>query len=277
MRRPRSLIAGAVLLAALVFFCVVGPWIAAAFGLDATTMRFEDLAAPPSSAHWLGTDAQGRDLLVRVMLGGRLALGISALATALAVVVGTSYGAVAAYAGGRLDAIMMRIVDALYGLPTYALILVVMAVVDSRRLALLVVLLAAVSWLTLARVVRAHVRGLRQRGFVEAARALGASPSRIFLHHLLPNTFGLVAIYATLALPQLLLAEAFLSFLGLGVPPPAASLGTLVTEGTAQLLVAPWVLWGPGLVMVALVVALTWIGEGLASVADRSRLASPGG
>jgi oligopeptide transport system permease protein len=266
-RHPR-LAAGAALLAALVAFCAVGPWLGAAFGLDATTLRYDEIAAPPSAAHWLGTDAQGRDLLMRVMIGGRVALGIAAITTALAVLLGVAYGAIAAYAGGVVDALMMRVVDALHGVPVAALALVTMAALDSRRLLLLVALLAATSWLTLARVVRAHVRGLRRRDFVTAAHALGASPARILVRHLLPNTSGLVIVYAAAALPQLLLAEAFLSFLGLGVQPPLASLGTLVVEGTAQLVVAPWMLAGPGLVMAALVLALILVGDGLRDAAD---------
>jgi oligopeptide transport system permease protein len=234
-------------------------------------MRFDEIAAPPSAGHWLGTDAQGRDLLVRVLLGGRLALGIAALTTLLAVAIGVLYGAVAAYAGGLVDAVMMRAVDALHAVPTAALALVTMAALDSRRLALLVLLLAATSWLTLARVVRAQVRGLRHADFVTAAHALGASPARVLWRHLLPNTLGVVAVYAAAALPQLLLAEAFLSFLGLGVQPPRASLGTLVVEGAAQLVVAPWMLAGPALFMAALVLAMILIGDGLRDAADSQK------
>jgi oligopeptide transport system permease protein len=222
----------------------------------------------------MGTDAQGRDLLVRVLIGGRIALGIAAISTALAVGLGALYGALAAYAGGGVDAVMMRLVDALYGVPTAALVIVVMATFDSRSLLLLVALLAATSWLSLARVVRAHVRGLRQRDFVLAAHALGASPARILLRHLLPNTAGLVIVYAAAALPQLLVAEAFLSFLGLGVQAPLASLGTLVVEGTAQLLVAPWMLLGPGLVLAALVLALLLLGDGLRDAVDSQQARS---
>ncbi|MEZ4361226.1 MAG: ABC transporter permease [Kofleriaceae bacterium] len=263
LRRDRGTLAAAVALIALVLFCVAGPWLAGALGLDGTTMRFELGSAPPSRAHWFGTDPQGRDLLVRVMLGGRVALAVAAITTVLAVGVGVAFGAVAAYAGGVVDYAMMRLVDALYGLPTVALVIVVMALRDSRSLSLLVAILAAVSWLTLARVVRAQVRSLRDREFVEAARGLGASAPRVVLRHILPNLAGLVVVYATLALPQVMLAEAFLSFLGLGVQAPLASLGTLVTEGSAQILVAPWMLACPGLLMAALVWTLNFLGDGL--------------
>jgi oligopeptide transport system permease protein len=273
-RLSRRAVAGAALLALLAAACVFGPWLASVFGLDASTMRVDRIAEGPSAAHWMGTDAQGRDLLVRVLIGGRIALGIAAISTALAVGIGALYGAIAAYAGGVVDSVMMRIVDALYGVPTAALVIVVMATFDSRRLLLLIALLAATSWLSLARVVRAHVRGLRQRDFVLAAHALGASPARILLRHLLPNTAGLVIVYAAAALPQLLVAEAFLSFLGLGVQAPLASLGTLVVEGTAQLLMAPWMLLGPGLVLAALVLALLLLGDGVRDAVDSQQARS---
>lgn len=256
------------LLLALIAACLVGPAVAAGFGLDATTMRVDQIALPPSSSHWLGTDAQGRDLLVRVLLGGRVALATAAAATALAVLLGALVGAGSALAGGAVDAVLMRAVDALYAVPTAALVLVTMAVLDSRSLALLVALLAATSWMSLARVVRAHTRGLLARDFITAARALGASPARVLWRHLLPNSAGLLAVYAAAALPQLLVAEAFLSFLGLGVQAPRASLGTLVVEGSAQLLVAPWILVGPALLLAALILALLSLGDRVRDAVD---------
>jgi oligopeptide transport system permease protein len=169
-RRHRMALAAAAIFVLVVGFCLLGPWLAAAFGLDATTMSYDLGGTPPSTAHWFGTDPQGRDLMVRVMIGGRIALTVAGLTTAIAVVVGVTYGAVAAYVGGALDYVMMRVVDALYGLPTIALVIVVMAVLDSRGLTLLFAVLAAISWLTLARVVRAQVRSLRdrRRGFSRA-------------------------------------------------------------------------------------------------------------
>jgi oligopeptide transport system permease protein len=268
LRRDRVTVVALTALLGLIAFCALGPPLAARFDVDATTMHHELGGAPPSRAHWFGTDAQGRDLMVRVMEGGRIALAVAALATALTVAIGVVYGAVAASLGGALDYAMMRVVDALYGLPTVALALVVMAALDSRSLALLLAVLAASSWLTLARVVRAQVRALRQQDFVEAARALGASPARIALRHIAPNSAGIVVVYATLMLPQLMIAEAFLSFLGLGVQPPHMSLGGLVTEGSSQLLAAPWMLVFPGLCMAALVLALTFVGDGLRDALD---------
>lgn len=263
LRRHRKVsLAGAVVVA-LVGFCALGPALAARFGLDATTMDLTLGGTPPSWRHWLGTDLQGRDLMVRVMLGGRVALGVAAVTTAIAVAIGVTWGSIAAYAGGAIDFAMMRVVDALYGLPTVALVIVVMAMVGSRSVVLLFAVLAAISWLSLARVVRAHVRGLRAQPFLEAARGLGASPARVLWRHVVPNAVGLVVVYATLAVPHVIVAEAFLSFLGLGVQAPRASLGTLVTEGTAQLLVFPWLLVGPGALMAALVLSLSFLGDGL--------------
>ena len=268
LRRNRMAAIAGVVLALVVLACAVGPWIAGAFGLDATAIDTELGAAPPSARHWLGTDTLGRDLLVRVLIGGRTALAVAFVATLVALAIGVGYGAAAAYAGGWIDHAMMRVVDVLYGLPTVAFIIVVMAVQGTRSVVALFALIGAISWLTMARIVRGQVLGLRRRGFVEAARAIGASPGRIVIRHILPSTAGPVIVYATLALPGVMLTEAFLSYLGLGVQAPLASWGTLVTEGSSQLLVYPWMLLGPGLVMAATVIALNFLGDGLRDALD---------
>jgi oligopeptide transport system permease protein len=268
LRRDRIAMTALTGFLVLALCCLVGPWMAQRFGLDATTMRYDLGATSPSRAHWLGTDTQGRDMLVRVMLGGRIAIAVALLTTAIAVLIGVGVGAVAAYAGGSIDHVMMRAVDALYGLPIAALVIVVMAVLHTRSLIALVAVMAALSWFTLARIVRAQVRSLRHREFVDAARALGASPARILFRHIVPNTIGVVVVYATLALPQVMLAESFLSFLGLGVQAPLASLGTLVTEGSSHILVYPWLLLGPALVMALLVLTLTFMGDRLHDALD---------
>ena len=262
-----ALIAGAGF-AAVVLACAIGPWIAGWFGLDATAIDTKLGAAPPSARHWLGTDTLGRDLLVRVLIGGRIALVVAFVATAVALVIGVGYGATAAYAGRWIDYAMMRGVEVLYGLPTVAFLIVVMAVLGTRSLVALFALLGAISWLPMARIVRGQVLGLRGREFVEAARAMGASPGRIVIRHILPNAAGPVIVYATLALPGVMLTEAFLSYLGLGVQAPLASWGTLVTEGSSQLLVYPWMLLGPGLVMAVTVLALSFLGDGLRDAMD---------
>ncbi|HEU4731384.1 MAG TPA: ABC transporter permease, partial [Kofleriaceae bacterium] len=208
------------------------------------------------------------DLLVRVMIGGRIAIAVALVAAAIAVAIGVSYGAVAAYAGGAIDGVMMRAVDALYGFPTVAFIIVVMAVIGSRSLLALFSLIGAISWLTMARITRGQVLAVRRREFVEAARALGAPPWRILLRHVLPSAAGPVIVYATLALPQVMITEAFLSFLGLGVQAPLASWGTLVTEGSSQIVVYPWLLVAPGAVMAIAILSLNFLGDGVRDALD---------
>jgi oligopeptide transport system permease protein len=268
MRRHRVAVVCGAVFAAIALACIAGPWIAAAFGLDATTIDARIGATPPSAAHWLGTDTLGRDMLVRVMIGGRIALLVAVVTTTVALVIGVTYGAVAAYAGGAVDEVMMRVVDALYGFPTVVFIIVIMSVLGTRSLVALFALIGGISWLTMARIVRGQVLGLKHREFVEAARACGASAPRILVRHILPNAAGPVIVYATLALPQVMLTEAFLSFLGLGVQAPLASWGTLVTEGSSQVLVYPWLLAGPGLAMGAAVLCLNFVGDGLRDALD---------
>ena len=262
-----ALVCGAAFLV-LAAACAIGPIIAGAAGIDATTIDARLGATPPSSAHWFGTDTLGRDLLVRVLIGGRIAISVAVVAAAIAVVIGVGYGAIAAYAGGAIDNAMMRVVDALYGFPTLVLVIVVMAVTGVRSLLALFALIGAISWLTMARITRGQVLALRRREFVEAARALGASPGRILVRHILPNAAGPIVVYATLALPQVMLTEAFLSFLGLGVQAPLASWGTLVTEGSSQIVVYPWLLVFPAVVMGAAILALNFVGDGIRDALD---------
>ena len=266
-RNKISVVCGAVFIV-IVAFCYLGPFIAAGFGLDPTRIDATLGARPPSWSHWFGTDTLGRDMFVRVMIGGRIAILVAFVTTTIALLIGVSYGAIAAYAGGRIDNVMMRIVDILYGLPTIVFIIVVMATFDTRSLVALFALIGAISWLTMARIVRGQVLSIRHREFVEAARALGASPRQILFRHIVPNAMGPVIVYATLALPQVMLTEAFLSFLGLGVQAPLASWGTLVTEGSSQIVVYPWLLVYPGMVMAITVMSLNFVGDGLRDALD---------
>jgi oligopeptide transport system permease protein len=268
LRKNRMAVVCAIVFAVIAVACVLGPLLAGAFGLDATTIDTRLGATPPSLGHPFGTDTLGRDMLVRVMIGGRIAILIAIVTTAIALAIGVTWGATAAYAGGHVDNVMMRIVDALYGFPTIVFIIVVMAVFQTHSLVALFALIGAISWLTMARIVRGQVLSLRHREFVEAARALGASPARILVRHLLPNVTGPVIVYATLALPQVMLTEAFLSFLGLGVQAPLASWGTLVTEGSSQIVVYPWLLVFPGVVMGVTVMSLNFLGDGLRDALD---------
>jgi len=248
--------------------CFLGPLVAGAAGLDATTIDTQLGAAPPSIAHWFGTDTLGRDMLVRVMIGGRIAIFVALVTTVIAVAIGVTYGAIAAYAGGQIDNLMMRIVDALYGFPAVVFLIVVMAVTGTRSLIALFALIGAISWLTMARITRGQVLALRHSEFALAARALGVPPGRILARHILPNAGGPVIVYATLALPQVMITEAFLSFLGLGVQAPLASWGTLVTEGSSQIVVYPWLLVFPGVVMAIAILSLNFIGDGVRDALD---------
>ncbi|MBI4508677.1 MAG: ABC transporter permease [Deltaproteobacteria bacterium] len=250
-------------------FSFVGPLAAKALlGVDGKTQDVLLGAAPPSWRHWLGTDALGRDLLVRAMDGGRIAISVGLLAAGIALLIGVTWGAVAAYVGGKVDEVMMRIVDAMYSLPSTLFVIVVMAMFETRSIYWLFGLIGAVSWLTMARIVRGQVLSLRHREFVEAARALGVPPLRIIVGHVIPNTLGPVIVYTTLTIPGVMLQEAFLSFLGLGVQAPRASWGTLVAEGAQQMLVYPWILLGPGLLMTVTILCLNFLGDGLRDALD---------
>jgi oligopeptide transport system permease protein len=266
-RHPLAASCGA-LIALIALACLVGPPIAGAFGVDATTIDPDRGATPPSWSHWFGTDPLGRDLFVRILIGGRIALAVAAVAAVIAVAIGVSWGAIAAYAGGRIDGLMMRIVDALYGFPTVVFVIVVMSSTGTRSLVALVLLIGAISWLTMARITRGQVLLLKHREFALAARAAGVPPARLVLRHLLPNAAGPLIVYATLALPQVMLVEALLSFLGLGVQAPLASWGTLVTEGSSQIVVYPWLLIFPSAAMAITVLALNFLGDGLRDAVD---------
>jgi len=269
LRKNRMAVVCGALFVAIASFCIAGPPLAAAIaGLDPTQIDADVGASAPSAAHWFGTDTLGRDMLTRVMMGGRIALLVGLVTTLVALVIGVSWGAIAAYSGGRTDEAMMRIVDILYGFPTVVFVIVIMGTFQTKSLLVLFALIGAISWLTMARIVRGQVLSLRHRDFVEAARAIGARPSRVLFRHIVPNTLGVVIIYATLTLPQVMLVEAFLSFLGLGVQAPRASWGTLVTEGSSQIIVYPWLLIFPGLVMGLTIFALNFLGDGLRDALD---------
>jgi oligopeptide transport system permease protein len=268
LRKNRMAVVCGLLAIAIVVGCVAGPWIAGLFGLDETSLDTARGATAPSGSHWLGTDTLGRDMLVRVMYGGRIALLVALTATLVALVIGVSWGATAAYAGGRTDYVMMRIVDVLYGFPTLVFVIVIMATFALTSLVWLFGLIGAISWLTMARLVRGQVMSLRHREFVDAARAMGASPMRILFRHIVPNTLGVVVVYATLSMPSVMLYEAVLSYLGVGVQAPRASWGTLVTEGASQIIAYPWLLYGPGVVMALTIFALNFFGDGLRVALD---------
>jgi oligopeptide transport system permease protein len=248
----------------------------------------EDQFQPPSPKHWFGTDVHGRDLLSRVLSGAQVSLLVGFVGAAVSLVIGVFWGAVAGYAGRRTDSLMMRVVDIFYSLPSIIFVIVLITTLEavakrwlvgfgaeslggSTRLLLLVGGLGAVSWLTMARIVRGQVLSLRQRSFVEASRALGASPIRILVRHLIPNTLGIVIVYLTLTVPAIILYESFLSYLGLGVQPPMATWGSLIAEGADQInpiRIYWWLVAFPAAFLVTSLLALNFLGDGLRDAWD---------
>jgi oligopeptide transport system permease protein len=234
------------------------------------SLDWQHLAEPPglAGAHWLGTDRLGRDLLVRTLHGVRLSLLLAVLASAVSLIIGVLWGAAAGLAGGRVDGAMMRFVDVLYSLPYLFVVIILTTLFARGSLAVLALALAAVGWLTTARIVRAQTLALKRREFLEAARALGVPPAAILLRHIVPNVLGSVAVYATLIVPQMILFESFLSFLGLGVQEPQASLGNLIYAGAQEMESAPWMLVVPALALVLLLLCLNLLGDGLRDAFD---------
>jgi oligopeptide transport system permease protein len=256
------------LLALLVLAAIVGPWLST-YSVAKVDWTLGTLASPPSLAngHWFGTDANGRDLFVRVWAGTRVSLLVAILATAVSLVIGVAWGATAGYLGGRLDDWMMRFVDVLYALP-YMFFVIILTVVFGRSLFLIFLAIGAVGWLTMARIVRGQALALRHREFVEAAIVLGLPSSTIIARHVVPNVLGTVIVYATLTVPQVILFESFLSFLGLGVQEPLTSLGRLVAEGALEMESAPWLLLVPSAVLAVILVCLNFVGDGLRDALD---------
>ena len=254
-------------LAVLMFLCALSlltPWIAP------YSYEEQDLmlgATPPSAAHWLGTDIFGRDMLTRIMYGGRVSLMVGFIATAVALVIGILWGSIAGFFGGRVDAVMMRIVDIMYALP-FMIFIVLLMVVFGRNIFLLFVAIGAVEWLTMARIVRGQVMALRKQEFIEAAYSMGLSRWAIIRRHIIPNTLGPVIVYTTLTIPSVMLLEAFLSFLGLGIQPPQSSWGLLINYGVETMEEYPWLLIFPGITLSLTLFALNFLGDGLRDALD---------
>lgn len=264
LRRNRLAVFGLVVLVTFVVLALLTPWIAP-YAYDDQNL---DLGAtPPSAAHWLGTDIFGRDLLTQILYGGRISLAVGFVATAVALLIGVTWGAVAGYVGGRVDAVMMRLVDILYALP-FMIFIVLLMVVFGRNLLLLFLAIGAVEWLTMARIMRGQVQTLRQQEFVEAAVSLGLPPTTIIWRHLVPNALGPIIVYTTLTIPSVMLLEAFLSFLGLGVQPPQTSWGLLISYGAETMEEYPWLLIFPGMALTLTLFALNFLGDGLRDALD---------
>ena len=224
-------------------------------------------AAPPGAEHWLGTDTLGRDLFVRILYGGQVSISVGLCATAVALTIGVFYGTVSGFIGGKVDALMMRIVDIIYALP-FTVFVILLMVFFGRKFVLLFVAIGAVQWLTMARIVRGQVQTLRRQEFIEAAEALGLTKLRIIFRHMIPNAIGPIIVYATLTVPAVMLLEAFLSFLGLGVQPPMSSWGVLIKEGADSMEEFPWLLIFPGLALALTLFSLNFLGDGLRDALD---------
>jgi peptide/nickel transport system permease protein/oligopeptide transport system permease protein len=282
--RNRPAFVGGVFLVAMVSLILAYPLFA-----PYSPIAISDLQSiPPTGQHWFGTDVHGRDLLTRIFYGARISLLVGAVGAIVSLVIGVLWGAVAGYVGGRWDSLLMRIVDVLYSMPSIIFVIVLITTLetffkdwlaahfspDAANLARLLFLffgLGAVSWLTMARIVRGQVLALRNRAFIDASRALGASHTRIVFRHILPNVYGIIIVYLTLTIPSVILYESFLSYLGLGIQPPQASLGSLLAEGAAQInpiRIYWWMIVFPGATLVSMLLALNFTGDGLRDAFD---------
>jgi len=224
-------------------------------------------AVPPNAQHWLGTDTLGRDVFVRILYGGQISISVGICATAVALTIGVLYGTTSGFFGGKVDSLMMRVVDIIFALP-FTVFVILLMVFFGRKFVLLFVAIGAVQWLVMARIVRGQVLSLRHQEFIEAAEALGLSKLRIIFRHIIPNTLGPIIVYATLTVPSVMLLEAFLSFLGLGVQPPMSSWGVLIKEGAEAMEEFPWLLIFPGLFLSITLFTLNFLGDGLRDALD---------
>ena len=267
LRSNRVVLFALGLLVLISFLAVFGPLVSPYAG---DTLDWQHLALAPgaTASHWFGTDRLGRDLFVRTLHGVRISLVISLLASAVSLVIGVAWGAVAGYVGGRTDSWMMRFVDVLYSLPYLFIVIILTTLFTRGSVAVLLVAIGAVGWLTTARIVRGQTLTLKRREFVEAARATGVGTAGIIVRHIVPNLIGPVAVYATLTIPQMITFESFLSFLGLGVQEPLASLGSLINDGAQEMQSAPWMLLVPAAFLVTLLLCFNLVGDGLRDALD---------
>jgi oligopeptide transport system permease protein len=264
LAKNRLAVAGLIVIVCAVFACALTPLIAPySYEEQDLTLR----AVGPCAKHWLGTDPLGRDLLTRILYGGRISLLVGFAATAVSLSVGVFYGAISGFAGGRVDSIMMRAVDVIYTLP-FTIFVIILMVFLGRSLVLLFMAIGAVQWLTMARIVRDRVLALRNSAFIEAAIVLGFSRTRIVARHIVPNILGPAIVYATLTIPSVMLLEAFLSFLGLGVQAPMSSWGVLINEGANCMEEYPWMLLFPSLALSATLFSLNFLGDGMRDAFD---------
>ena len=264
LRKNKLAVFGMGSLGIITIACVAGPWLSA-YGYEEQDLNLG--ASAPDLRHWLGTDTLGRDLLVRLLAGGRVSLGVGLAATFVALTIGVVYGAVAGFFGGKRDAFMMRAVDIMYSLP-FPIFVILLMVFFGRNIVLLFVAIGAVEWLTMARIVRSQVMAVKKMEFIEAARSLGFSRRRIIFRHILPNILGPIIVYTTLTIPAVMLLEAFLSFLGLGVQPPMSSWGVLIKDGAEKMEEFSWLLLFPAAIFSLTLFSLNFLGDGLRDALD---------
>jgi oligopeptide transport system permease protein len=273
--RNRAAVASMIVLAIITLMALFAPYLSR-YAFDAIDYDLVscapswwpgDAACSAGGAHWFGTDAVGRDLFVRVLYGARVSLAVGVVATLVSLVIGVLYGATAGYLGGRVDAVMMRAVDILYSLPFIFFVIILMVMFD-RNFILLFVAIGAVVWLTMARIVRGQTLSAKQKEYIEAARAAGVSPFAIITRHIIPNVVGPVVVYVTLTVPDVILTESFLSFLGLGIQEPLTSWGVLISDGANTMESAPWLLVFPALFMAVTLFCFNFIGDGLRDALD---------
>jgi peptide/nickel transport system permease protein len=264
-RKNRLAVAGLALVLILAGVAVLAPWIAP---YDPLRIEIENITAPPSAAHWLGTDDLGRDILSRIIHGSRISLQVGVVATAFALFLGIIIGGIAGFAGGWVDAFIMRINDIVMAIPTPLFAIAIMAVYENPSINKIFLVLGLIGWPSTARLVRGQVRLLQELEYAQAARAIGAGPIRILFRHLLPNTLSPLIVMASLIIPSNILTEAWLSFLGLGVQAPDPSWGSMITEGQAYLQSRPWVCIFPGLAIMVTVLGFNLMGDGIRDVMD---------
>lgn len=264
--RNRAALVSITLLVLISLAVIIGPWLSP-FTFDG--VDWDAIHTPPSfaSGHWFGTDSLGRDLLVRTLQGGQISLLIGLVATSVSLIIGISYGAIAGYFGGKIDAVMMRIVDILYAMP-FMFFVILLMVFFGRDIILIFVAIGSINWLDMARIVRGQTLSLKRKEFIEAAQAGGVGSFTIIRRHIIPNLLGVVVVYVTLTIPQVILAESFLSFLGLGVQAPDASWGSLVQDGAKELDNAVWLLIFPASFLAITLFCFNFLGDGLRDALD---------
>ncbi len=263
--RNKAAMVSLVILAVLTLAALVGPLIVPH---EYGAVNKDAVWTPPFHPQfWLGTDFLGRDLLARLLIGLRVSLAVGVVATFVSLVIGVIWGATAGYVGGRVDELMMRVVDVLYSLP-FIFFVILLTVTFGRSFILIFAAIGAVEWLTMARIVRGQTLSLKQKEFVEAARAAGLGSGAIIMRHIVPNLLGPVVVYVTLTIPTIILAESFLSFLGLGIQEPLTSLGTLISKGAQDMEIAPWLLIIPSVTMVVTLMCFNFVGDGLRDAID---------